>query len=335
MLAFLKSENHRKKLYALPAIVLAFPTIPVFVLLPTFYAEEVGLGLAAVGLVLLGLRIIDVLSDPIIGWLTDLIPYKYGRRKLPIMIGGLISAPALLFLLTPSQDSGLMYLALSCGFLYIGWTAIQIPYLAWSSDLYSDFKDRNYINGLREGGKILGILAAGLLLFILLGTEGKSDFHQFTWITIGLGILCFLPTLFWVPEIKTIGSKPSFVFPKDNKLFLKVVMAWFVNGLANGLPAVCLPLFMTHILKVSDQYVYLLIFVYFLFAVLSIPLWLIYAHHRAKHRVWCASMLLACAAFLFVPFIGEHDVIAFGLVCAFTGMALGSDLAMPPSIQAD
>ena len=46
-------------------------------------------------------------------------------------------------------------------------------------------------------------------------------------------------------------------------------------------------------------------------------------------------MLLACAAFIFVPFIGEQDVLAFGLVCAFTGIALGSDLAMPPSIQAD
>ena len=32
--------------YGLPGLVTAIPTIPVFTLLPTFYAEDLGLGLA-------------------------------------------------------------------------------------------------------------------------------------------------------------------------------------------------------------------------------------------------------------------------------------------------
>ncbi len=57
--------------YGLPGLVTAIPTIPVFTLLPAFYAEQVGLGLAVTGLVLFAGRALDVLTDPLVGWLSD------------------------------------------------------------------------------------------------------------------------------------------------------------------------------------------------------------------------------------------------------------------------
>ena len=67
-----------------------------------------------------------------------------------------------------------------------------------------------------------------------------------------------------------------------------------------------------------------LLLVYFLFAVLGIPLWLALAKRFSKHKVWCLSMLFACVAFAFVPFLGNGDIFAFGIICALTGLALGS-----------
>ena len=46
-------------------------------------------------------------------------------------------------------------------------------------------------------------------------------------------------------------------------------------------------------------------------------------------------MLLACAVFVWVPFLGAGDVIAFGVICLLSGLSLGADLALPASIQAD
>ena len=43
--------------YAFPALALSMPTIPVYVYLPTFYAESVGLGLTATGAILLSLSL--------------------------------------------------------------------------------------------------------------------------------------------------------------------------------------------------------------------------------------------------------------------------------------
>ena len=57
--------------YALPAIPIAAMTLPLYIIVPTFYSETLGLSLAAVGAALLAVRIMDAVSDPVIGWLSD------------------------------------------------------------------------------------------------------------------------------------------------------------------------------------------------------------------------------------------------------------------------
>ncbi|MTI08892.1 MFS transporter [Curvivirga aplysinae] len=335
MLASSRFENRLKLLYALPAFALAFPTIPVFVLLPTFYAETVGLGLSTVGWVMFGLRLFDVVNDPLVGFATDRIPRRFGRRKLPMAIGGLIAGPALIFLFSPDLDGSAFYLAFWGGLLYLGWTIIQIPYLAWSVELYDNYSDRNEINGLREGIGLAGILSVGLILLFLTDFSELDRFQFLAWFTFIIGAFLFLVTLSIVPEAYKSGKLPSLKFPYKNALFLRVLSAWFINGLANGFPAVCLPLYLTYVLQLEDIDKYLLIFMYFLFAIIGIPVWLSIAKHMDKHKVWCCSMLIACASFMFVPFLGTGDILVFGLICAATGFTLGSDLSLPPSIQSD
>ncbi|MDV7341271.1 MFS transporter [Terasakiella sp. A23] len=335
MSAYSKSTNRHKIFYALPAFVLAFPTIPVFVLLPTYYAETLGLGLASVGSVLLIIRVFDVISDPILGWVSDHIPARFGKRKLPIAIGGLIGAPALIALFIPPDDVTLTYFAIWCFILYLAWSAIQIPYLAWSAELEPNYHKRTLLNGYREGAGIAGILFVAGLGVALSEMEETSRLSATSWVTVLCGVIVFFIALKWVPEGRITNKKSRFTFPKENKLFLRVLSAWFINGLANGIPAVCLPLYLTHVLKVDEQTKAGLLFVYFLFAIVGIPLWMHLSKRYNKNHIWCLSMIMACIVFAFVPFLGAGDVIAFGVICALTGLALGSDLALPPSIQGD
>lgn len=65
--------NHRVALfaYAAPAVPLAFLGLPLYVYLPAHYAALPGIGLAAVGGVLLLARLIDLVTDPLVGLLSD------------------------------------------------------------------------------------------------------------------------------------------------------------------------------------------------------------------------------------------------------------------------
>ncbi len=58
-------------IYAVPAIPLAFLGLPLYVYLPAHYAGLPGLGLAAVGVVLLLARLLDLVTDPLVGLLSD------------------------------------------------------------------------------------------------------------------------------------------------------------------------------------------------------------------------------------------------------------------------
>ena len=57
--------------YALPAFALAIIGIPVYVYIPKFYTDVVGIDMAVAGLMLFGVRIFDALTDPIMGFVSD------------------------------------------------------------------------------------------------------------------------------------------------------------------------------------------------------------------------------------------------------------------------
>ena len=68
--------------------------LQLIVYLPPFYAAELGLDLAQVGLVFFAARAWDAIIDPLIGNLSDRTRTRWGRRKPWIVIG----TPALMLL---------------------------------------------------------------------------------------------------------------------------------------------------------------------------------------------------------------------------------------------
>lgn len=84
----MKSAWYRQLLfYGLPGLPLAMLGLPLYVYLPTFYAQELGLSLTVVGLALLAARGLDVITDPLIGWANDKVNSRIGRRKLFMLLG--------------------------------------------------------------------------------------------------------------------------------------------------------------------------------------------------------------------------------------------------------
>ena len=120
----------------------------------------------------------------------------------------------------------------------------------------------------------------------------------------------------------------------QNRPFMRLLSAYLLNGLANALPATLFLLYVNNVLEAGDSAGPLLL-LYFLSGVAALPLWLWLARRHDKHRVWAASMLLACAVFVCVPLLGPGDITGFAIVCVLSGLSLGVDVALPASMQAD
>jgi Na+/melibiose symporter-like transporter len=311
--------------------------LPLYVLLPALYAEQQAVGLAVTGLVLLVARLWDLVTDPIVGVLSDRIPTRLGRRRPYILLGCPIAVLSAWALFTPGADSGWLYLLGWSVALYLGTSMILVPYTAWGAELSSDYDERSRIAGAREVFVILGT-AMVLTLPLLYESEPAAVLDALAHVLIFLLPLSVIILCYVVPERmghEAIRTSPRRAWRtiRRNGPFRRLLAAYLLNGIANGLPASLFLLFVGHVLDSSRWPLFLL--VYFLCGAAAVPFWIRVSRRINKHKVWIASMIASCAVFAWVPLLGPGDEGWFIAICALTGLALGADIVLPASMQAD
>jgi Na+/melibiose symporter-like transporter len=328
--------------YGLPGLPIGALGVPLYIFLPTFYGQEIGLDLAMVGAILLAARLWDVVTDPVIGALSDRTRGRLGRRRPWMLAAVPILLVSVWMLFRPPEDAGMLHLLVWSLILYVGWTMIQLPHSAWGAELSGDYDERARIAGAREACVVVGtLLAAGTPL--MLGIDGEAR-PGAALAAIAIALIVVLPATVglaagWVPDHHAASPSPvpwreSRRLLLGNRPFLRLILAYVINGLANGLPATLFLLFVEHVLVAPEQQGALL-FVYFLAGILGVPLWLRVARRWGKHRTWCVAMTINAAIFACVPFLGAGDAAIFLAICVATGLCLGADLTLPSAIQAD
>jgi len=324
-------------LYGLPAMPLAVMGVPMYIFLPGFYGET--LGLAAVGTALLVARLWDVVTDPLIGSLGDRLHTRWGRRR-PLIAAGmpllLISAWALF---RPPEAVGIGYL-LGWGLAaYLGWTLMSLPYTAWGAELSEDYDQRASLTASREGFMLAGtLLAIAWPTVVGAGRADAATLSGLAWLLVLVLPPVVVLTLWRVPEYRLpshpVGWREGWRLLRRNRPFLRLLAAYVMNGLANGLPASLFTLFVAHVLR-AEAWTGPLLLVYFVVGILALPGWLWLSRRIGKHRAWALSMLWTSLVFAWVPFLGPGDTWAFLLICVLSGVGVAVDMALPAAIQAD
>lgn len=327
--------------YGLPAIPISVLTLPFFIFIPTFYTKTLGLDLALVGIVLSAIRLFDAVNDPFIGWMSDRIRPAFGRRRSWFLAGIPLTILGTWMIFVPGNARTIHYLAIWGLVLSIGWSMVQLPYAAWGAELSGNYQMRSRLSGAREGLVVVGTLIAIVLPILSSGSQeidASGLFALAVFVCLALPLTATM-TVWIVPEPKehsrqSIGVADGMRFLSKNTVFLRLLLSFFVNGLANGLPATLFLLFVGNVLNAPSAQGPLLI-TYFLCGIIGVPIWLKISARLGKHRTWCVAMLLALPVFLLVLLLGEGDVWWFGIICILTGLTLGADLTLPASIQAD
>lgn len=329
--------------YSAPAFAFAAPTIPVYIYLPAVYADELGLGLIGTGGAILVARAFDTISDPVVGALSDRTRSRHGMRKPWIVLGAVAAAIGLFMLAYPPAAANAVYLTLALVVLFSGWTAVNVPYLAWGAELARDYDARTRLTSAREGVALAGMLVAAGVPALVDGTS-SARFQLTAWMAIAIGAIAVPILARYVPDralmrdcqtAQSSGSARTIASMVANLPFVRLAVAWFINGLANGLPAVLFIFYLTYALAVDASVQPVFVVAYFLSSLLAIPgvIWL--SQWVGKHRAWCLAMIAACAAFATVPLLTPEHVVWFGVVCVVTGAALAADIVLPPALQAD
>ena len=326
--------------YAATAIPLAMLGLPLYIYLPTFYAQHTSLGIALVGSILFISRLTDVITDPLVGLYSDRFQSKYGKRKPFMLVGSLILLGSFYALIHPPTHYTSLWLLVFSVLVYLGWSIISIPYLAWSAEITTYYHEKTRLSAARELFGIIGALGALLIPYLYSVSEDAQSSLDllYTAFIISLAILFPLTLLGTkeriAPTTEHVTLQKIITLWKNNPSLYTLQSAFTLNSLANALPAT-LFLFYVELVLQEPSKTGMLLLLYFVSGIIGLPFWSMLARKIGKTKSWQGSMVLASLAFVFVPFLDSNDLVLFALITFVSGLSLGADMALPASIQTD
>jgi GPH family glycoside/pentoside/hexuronide:cation symporter len=160
--------------FAMPGVSAGALAVGLTVYLPRYYAGHLGLGLGAVGLIFMAVRLIDMTVDPVLGVLMDRTSTALGRYRLWLAAGAPVLMAGVYMLFDPPGAVSLPYLLGWLFVYYIGLSMVVLSHAAWASVIAAKYHERSRVFGVLQLIGILGATAVLVLPVIMAGPGGRS-----------------------------------------------------------------------------------------------------------------------------------------------------------------
>ena len=321
--------------YGLLGLPLAFVALPLYVILPNHYAREFGMSLGLLGAILLGARLFDAFIDPLLGRLSDRLFARSASAVLALGAAAAVVLAAgfalLFFPLVRSPAALAVWAGVMLVITYAAYSALSVSHQSWGAMLGGDEAQRSRIVAWREGLGLVGVVLASITP-VALGLPATTALF---FIALVVGWLAWSrapqPVAKKADQQTSVGA---LWIPLRHAAFRRLLAVFMLNGIASAVPATLVLFFIQDRLQAAPVMEPVFLGSYFVSAALSIPLWLAVVKRIGLARTWLVGMLLAIAVFAWATQLGAGDTAAFVLVCALSGAALGTDLALPGAMLA-
>ncbi len=337
-----------KLAFGAPSAASAGLALPIFALMPKFYAEVVGAPLVYIAVAIAVARAFDAITDPAMGWFADHTRTPWGRRRPWLVLGAPFTALAVIALFAPPQLLGpipaSLWFGLTFGLYFLFHTIYWVPYSALGYELTLDYNERSSLFGWREAFALTGTLLAGATPAIV--GDGFDD-QRSGYVVVGVCFAIALVALFgWL--VVRIRERQDFVARDPNPLapgvrrslrnrpFRILLVAYVVFSLTGAIPVTVGPFYLAYVLRPENVGLWLTYMIggYVLAGIVSIPFWVWLARRFGKRRAWFVSIWVGITGATPIFFLGPGDLVPFLALILFTGTGLGAGL-LHPAMQAD
>jgi len=341
----LRSPARPKYLAAYGSIAapLAILIVPLYNYLPSFYASEIGLSMSAIGLIFFASRLWDGILDPVIGILSDRTRSRWGARKPWIAVGAVVLIATSYLVCVPPAGAGYGYLTATLFLLYVAWTCVQIPHLAWGAELADDYLGRSHVVAVRETFFMLGILSAVVLPVLLFGTA-ELDLRKVMFLyAVLVAVLLPITTgcaIYFTPAVSVSNANSGLLWTdaltilKGRSAFRRICASYFLMQLGLTVYDSVVLFLVTKVLALP-QYFLLLATLQFVVTIVSMPLIARLGKRWDKHVLLAGFTVLfptGCAVLALAPVGGiAVPIVAYILI----GVSVAPYRIMPTSMAAD
>ena len=312
----------------------------------------------------------DAITDPLMGYISDITKSKrFGRRHLYLIIGsiGVALTLTLMWIIPSNLNTNLKFSLLFIDIiLFKTFITIYVtPYTALGAELSSDYHERTSIQSIKTIFFLLGLAfvsVAGLYLFFQPTIEfPHGQLNPDSYRNIGYtsaiivlitSLICIWNTKKYIPKLnrnQTIENKgnninlfiDSLKSTIKNKAFRAVALCYLFNNLASAfLSNIGLHVF-TYTFVLTSQQIAIILGLQFLMSILSQPIWMMIASKYDKKPSMIFGLLLSF--FAGIIFLGlvifksnvVSNVFYFFPYAIVAGFGTGALFTLPLSMVAD
>ncbi len=270
-----------------------------------FMTNVLGVNPALAGMMLLFPKLWDVVSDPIMGAISDVTRSRFGRRRPYILYGAvpfgiaffvLFIAPGYRTELANALQVSILY-ALAC----TAFTVVNVPYASMVPEMSDDYNERMSITSFRMFFASFGALLAGALAMPLVDAGGGGDAgFRLMGIVFGVGIvisalICFFGTK------KAPGRPPQKEMPPmkeqiriaaRNYPFVMLMSSYFLQALAIGVMMAGFIYYVKYAMDLPETAMNVAFPIFLVTGILFIPVWLAVGKRLGKIKSYYIGLVI-------------------------------------------
>lgn len=341
-------------LFALPGILQSFMHAPAGSILQGIYAKESGIALMALGTAVLVVRVFDIFSDLLIGYLSDYTARRGISRKLWMAAGTVLTVLALWFLFRPPAQVTVLYYGFWFLMANIGWSLVEIPYKSWSLEFSPEPVLRTRIVTWIAVASLIG----GLLFYVVapagkaLGLLDTAELNMQLLGLVAIVIVLLLPALNFiallrVPDTRVPGVQtPVSEIPKEsfallwrsvigNTPLVRLIACFSLTNFMTGMSQGVSLLYLTNYLLLSSS-VNVVFAMVLPISMLGIPFWGWVMGKYSRQRVWAVSLALGGVFYIGMGLLQPNpSVVLLGALFGSMAFCILSTVVAVPVIMGD
>ena len=322
----------------------------------SFLTNYLNVPVGIAGVLTTSVLIFDIITDPIVGYLSDRTHSRWGRRVPWMVIGALILSGGIIGLFGVPQSLSLLGTIIWVGGFFalatVGFTMVAIPYGATAGEMTQDPKERSTMMGFRMAFASVGILLGGAVIPQLAG--GTRDGHFIAAIYVAPIIILSIWGSLWstrtAPRIlspSARGFMSTWLLVFKNKPFVILVCLYGIMTLAIALITAGLPFAAIYLIFDSGNSllspastalgILSLLFACFVFgSILSQAFWVWMSARLGKVGALIFGLviyiILLIAIFVNLPSV---DIMLMAILFVVAGMTNGAYQQIPWAIYPD
>ncbi len=305
-----------------------------FMFLLYFLTTAVGVNPAIAGTIMMAATLLDAVTTPVIGYLSDNCISKFGRRRPFILAGGVALSIVVVLLFTKVPFTGTAQAAYYLIFTILFWISYSswyVPYTAFGAEIAVDYDSRTKLrlpatifNGL---GNLIG-MAAPMVIISAFVSAGASQSGAWTAVAAIVGLIVLITILITWKMTKGKELRPTDEELKLQKrqgifsTYLKVIRLKPYKFMA--LSAVCfmaaytlmmtdMLYYITCVMQASETVQSQASLIFMIAAIIMTPIVSAVAIKIGKKRTVVLCFMVSAACMILFRLIGIHSILTLDL----------------------